>query len=308
MDENFQLQELLLPPISVLQQDREKAERDELERYIGIKHHFPDPFHIYLHVNDLGLDDEDPLPVVRFIIYSMGKKKVMMAGTYRRYAVGRVPPFHISYACRYNTRELMRYVSEWNETFTNTLNVMKNRINTRINELIGTPPIPYLRNRKDYIQLKAWLSLQPLSLYYQPNKDPIRIRSLISPEYIKILYSSLRELDIIRPLENEMFLSDLTGDDDSSLREDVNQLRASMIQRLDGNLSKYENEISIFSKYTKNNEVIEISQKLVTWLQTSEYTSDTVVNSLEPCVCNEPQDTGCNILSWGENNNPYDLR
>jgi len=73
------------------------AQSEELERYIGVQHNFPDPYHIYLHVNDISTDEGKVSPIVRFIIYSMGKKKVILAGTYRNYTQNLSLQFNISH-------------------------------------------------------------------------------------------------------------------------------------------------------------------------------------------------------------------
>lgn len=305
MDEEFQLQEILIPKdLNVVRQERESSQREELERYIGIKHEFPDPYHIYLHSKDIGERGEEPLPVIRFIIYSMGKKKVIMTGTYRRYAGGRIPPFRIIYACRYNTRDLMQYVSEWNTRFINTMNVMKDRITNRIQRFIGSMSPPYLRDRNDYVQLKAWLTLQPLSQYYRSDDLPMRerIRSLITPEYMRRLQSSVREFNTIQTLQNELLVSD-----DESIQNDIQELTVSLIDRLDREMQRYENTISIRSEHSRDKEIVEISRKFATWLETSQYVSDSWVNSLPECKCSNPDDIGCKILSWGEYD-PYDLQ
>lgn len=306
MEEDFQMQELLLPS-SIGREDTTDMQGEDLERYIGIKHHFPDPYHIYLHAGDLGIDGGDPLPIIRFVIYSMGKKKVMMAGTYRRSSTRNEDMFRVSYACRYSTSELMTYISEWSSKFINSVNIMKNRINSRIDTFLGNPSIPYLRNRDDYIQLKAWLALQPLSIYYQPEKNPSLVRSIISTEYLRVLHSSFREFDVIKVLENDMFMLYLTGEDTFSIEDDIDRLLLSVIERLDKDLSTYESNLSLVSNHTKDVEILEISQRFIQWLQTSRYTSDTYVRSLQPCVCNNPTDVGCNILSWGDDD-LYDLR
>ena len=306
MDEELQLQTILVPRDVLSDAQRSQAasgQREELERYVGIQHNFPDPYHIYLHVDDITMNGGQLPPVIRFIIYSMGKKKVILAGTYRRYLQNQSPrsPFNISHACRYNTRDLMTFIDEWGDKFVNTLNIMKNRINTRVSKFLGTSPVPYLKDREDYIQLKAWLALQPMSAYSQPDKNTIRIQSLITPDYERRLRESFKEFNIIRNLERQKSLAYLADDTDTvfDLDEDIDRLLSSIIEKLDGSLNDYEREMNIESVQVRNKEIIEISKRFVQWLQTSQFTSDQWVKSLQECQCINESDEGCRILEWG---------
>lgn len=50
-----------------------------LEEYIGLRYEFPQPYHLYLHRGDINLKS----PLIRFIVMSMGSKRIVMLGYYR---------------------------------------------------------------------------------------------------------------------------------------------------------------------------------------------------------------------------------
>lgn len=302
MTDDLQLQTILVPMDDQDQSSRKlNNQKEELERYIGIRHHFPDPYHIYLHEGDLQ-DRDRQSPIIRFVIYSMGKKKVIMTGIYRHYTYtsSNRSPFHITYACRYNTRDLMTYVNEFNERFINTLNVMKSRIASRVDQFLDITGPVYLQNRDDYVQLKAWLTLQPISRYHQPNKDTSLVASLITPNFHQRIQSAFSQFNLIRDLDRRISMAYLADEDTYELEQDVQDLLSSVIQILDEDLSQYESRLNIQSVHTRSTEVVEISRRFAQWLQTSPYTSDTWVQSLQQCKCDRPNDIGCQILAWGD--------
>lgn len=295
-----QLQMLMIPP--PIQQDKRK-DRAVSEQYIGIKHAFPDPYHLYLHVGDL----ESGSPRVRFVVYSMGKKKVIFAGMYRRYSTMetgiQVPygqftrqrnndPFVVLYACSYSTSDLMTYVSKISEDFKNAVNIMKNRISSRVAAFSGIPPPPYLRNQDDYVALKAWLLLNPYSKYHRPDKNVRIVKSLISDEYLSRLKGAVSQFALLEDLQARSEIYDNEND--------IEEVERFLASKLDHELAEYESRIHITSKQTRDEAVLDISEKFVKWLETSRYTSDWWVRTLDKCVCTKPTDTGCIIQQWGK--------
>ena len=276
------------------------AQREALEQYIGIRHAFPDPYHLYLHKNDLGINGEGS-PVVRFIVYSMGKKKIVMIGFYRRYG-DKSMAFKVTYACKYSMRELMDLVQEWSPRFINTLNIMKNRIQGRIDKFLNVAPDPLIATKEDYKQLKIWLSTQPLSEYYMENKEKGDMeyrRSLISQEYMEKLYTNIPQMSIIDNLKNEYVVSSLSGDK-GRISEDINELYVFIMDKLDKLIAKYEQNLNILSMQNSNKEIVRISQAFYEWISSSMYSSESWYNTLDLCSCKNIDDPGCHIISFGE--------
>lgn len=283
--------------------------REELEQYVGLKHAFPDPFHLYLHVRDLSANESgiSKSPIIRFIVFSMGKKKIAMTGYYRRrkgkstYSQGEsASSFHITYACKYLTRDLHTYVTKWGEEFINTLNITKDRVNKRIQALLGNPPSPILKDENDYLQLKAWLSTQPLSSYYRSDLNIEKLKSIITPEYHKRLRDYIPEFSSIDYINKEITMNILSDIDSQQLQEDVESLMETAIEKLDKLLSNYENHLNILQYQSNSKDIMDISEQFYNWISVSKYSSDSWYSSLESCECNSPSDPGCQIITWGE--------
>lgn len=295
MDRDIELNQILIPK-SILSTPSESSTQMDIERYIGIQHHFPDPYHIYLHVDDIKYGNDVPSSV-RFIVYSMGKKKVVLAGSYNKHMN---PQVHISHACRYSTRDLIDMINVIDQRFINTLNIMKNRIDKRVDQFAGLSSPPYLQDRNDYIQLKAWLSLQPSSAYYLSDTDVYRVQSAISTEYERRLRRSIATFELVNRLSNQYDLVYLSGDSAFDIQDDIDQLYQLLTQQLDNSLQQYESRLSIQSSYTRDKNIVDISKRIAEWLKESVATSDQWVRSLQQCQCINESDEGCQILSWGE--------
>lgn len=288
----MQTQTVLVNAQSQRNRERE-AQREELEEYIGIKTQFSDPYHVYLSVKDLEADS----PIIRFIVFSMGKKKIVLQGYYRRNLnTGQFRDrFRVTYACRYETRNLMEYLTEWEKNFTNVVNITKNRINSRINAFLGAPQNPLLANRDDYISLKAWLSLHPASLYYREG-DHEKIETLIQPGQFARIAEEFTSLQQIPALERQLSLTD-DIDTIFDLRQDIEDIMDNAIKGLDSMVSKYESQMNIVQFQGKNHAIQVISRKFYEWLSTSKYATNSWAATLSDCSCHT---IAYEIISWGK--------
>jgi hypothetical protein len=271
-------------------------EKDILEEYIGIKHVLPDPYHLYLHMDDL---DSRAL-YVRIIVWSSGKKKVVLLGYFIR---GRKnqnqDPFTITYSCKYSTKNLISYLNDWEEQgFKFTDVVVKDRIHARINAFTGNNRGDQLiRNNDDYMQLKAWLSIHPTSSFYKDNQHE-KIKTLISRSFEIRLTEKIPQFTQL----NDLRLG-LLNEDDFDLRMDMeDEIMISMKQitkQLDQMIIDYESTLNLHQPQSRNKEIIAISNLFMSWITNTKFTSNAWAASIDDCSCDSPSDPGCIIIEFG---------
>ncbi len=276
----------------------EKTDQTDLVEYIGVRHLFPDPFHFFLRIADI----EYSMPTVRFTCFSMGKKKVIMSGIYRRSD----DSFHILYACKYSIYDLNKYLDSWRSTFQNTVNITKNRINDRVRMFLGRALNPLLADHDDYIQLKAWLSLQETSRYVvdMDNEIATRVEGLISSEYHRRLVENITELQEVERLnvviDELMLMGDEIGAWDIS--DNIEEYLVMAVRKLDDMLETYEQKMNVVEKQKKDVDIVRISEKFYDWISRSRYVTPGWVAELNNCSCSEedPNSPGCMIIEWGK--------
>lgn len=283
--------------ITVLTTPQKYSKSGKLEEYIGIVHSFPDPYHLYLNNYDLKAKSN----IIKFIIYSAGKKKIVMIGYYNKLK----DDFKVKYSCKYNTKDLINYYNKWITKYINAINIVKNRITKRQFSFAGISPDPLISNYDNYKQLKIWLSMKYESEYYiEPeNKNDFNYRiSLITPEYKKLI-SKLPESENIKILEDELLINTLSGNinpvSKKNIKEEINELNYSLISRLDKLVEEYEKNINISEIQSRDKEIVKISKKFYKWIERSTYNSDIWYNTLEKCNCVNYDDPGCQIINWG---------
>lgn len=259
----------------------EQSMEQKPEMYIGARSLFPDPFHLYLHLEDV----ESQSPIVRFVCYSMGKKKIVMVGNFRR----RNRTFDIVYGCRYSLSDLTRYLEEWRPKFANTLNITKNRIQSRIQAFSGIPADSLLANQDDYMLLLEFLedptSKNPKIVEYQQ-----RIANEV-PAYRRYL-----------EVEERIVEADLVGDDIYvyELLGDREELWEHLESILGARIQEYERKMNLLQYQQTNTEVVSISKEFYEWISRSKYSSEQWAKTLDRCSCKISSDPGCQIIEWGE--------
>lgn len=274
-----------------------RTESEDIERYIGLRNVFNDPYHLYLRLSDVT----EYSPVVKFIVFSMGKRKVIMLGTYHR-DLAEGSRFRVMYGCRYSVRDLHKYLSTWSKKFVNAINVVKNRIAERAAAIIGIETYQYIQNRSEYLQLKAWLSMHPKSKYFNPSLDKRVLKDIVTPEYIKKLRSKQHSLSAIDKLKAKLREADLIGDVEEMVRigEDIIYLSDIAIKEIDKVLGNYENELNIREKHSDIKYALDISEEFYEWISLSEYNSISWIGSLKECGCTWDGEPTCIVVKWGE--------
>lgn len=265
----------------VLRTEFSESQKREAEAYRGIMHPFSSPYHLYLRVSDLGTDD------IHFVVYSMGKTKIIMSGVYSL-KDGR---FFVTYACNYKTaRRLMAYLDLMRDSYINTLNIVKNRVNKRLNAFWGV-------EKFNYQQTKLWLTFQPQSAYYTDQAEQDRLRRL-EPSFVEQLYQRNHYLASIGPLEKRLLRADLQGNLDEvlDLSEEIKDQKLEAVRQLDTQVRQEEELLNFHRSLTRfapgsllslsaDKLITDISEQFYNWIVTSKYVDNNWIN--EQPLCNE---------------------
>lgn len=269
-------------------------ELEDIHQYIGVKNKLPDPFHLYLHKMDIASESS----TVRFIVMSMGKKKIIMIGWYIE-NMSKDKRFKVKYMCKYMTKNLQEYISTWNKSFDMTIAAVKNRTIGRImGHNVNMLP-EFIQNDSDYKQLKAYLTLQPRSKYHKvlTKDEQKKVRSIISDDYISKLRAHVPQYNLIDQIKKDITMTSLYEDEETEkLKELMDRVLIDVISYLDKNIDYYENSINMLSIYNWTPRVKEISMQFYDWIATTN-PSDKGLGQCSCVIGNEP---GCSILSWGE--------
>lgn len=236
------------------QSKKEQAEQAEQnqEVYRGIIHYFSSPYHLYLRVDDLNK------PTVRFIVFSMGKTKIMMSGIFSF----RTGKFHIIYSCDYRgLKRLNQYIEILKEDYVNTLNIVKNRVDKRVGAFLGSV------SNFNYPQTKLWLSFQPESRYYETQAREDRLKRL-DPVFVRQLYDSDPSLHQAKEIEEELMHVNLLGDNVTvaEMEEQISDLRRVAIDKLDDQVAKAENRANFTHRIKRDKTIVDISQRFYRWI------------------------------------------
>lgn len=282
--------------IQVFEKDEKNRQREE--EYLGIRNIFPDPYFFYLRLSDL----EDNNVRVKFIVLSMGKKKIVMTGWFNSVK----DTFHIYYACKYPTRELIKYTTAWKPKFELAFSTNKDRMTKRVDQYLGESN-KLINNYNDYKEVKAFLSMQPLSKFYKEGSEKYAKKILTKSMENKIKRDSgFKKVVEIRSELKDIYLSD-DVERAIELSDEMNNVLIDAIKELDSIVENYERTMNRKDSFTKDKSFTKvrdkgnyIGSKFYEWISTSKYGSDSYVSELDDCKCENTDDPGCVITSWGE--------
>lgn len=131
----------------------------DLRKYVGIRDYISSPFHLYLRDNDVERwIEKSPIRYIRFVIFSMGSRKVVLIGVYDI----KTESFNIESSCKYHLRDLIDYLHSWEEDYKQYTYVARNRI-LETGFFVRGP----VKNYDQYLSLKYYLSLEPTSIFYK---------------------------------------------------------------------------------------------------------------------------------------------
>lgn len=223
------------------------------DTYRGIRKTFSSPYHFYIRVADLSK------PTVRFIVYSMGKEKVIASGIYSF----RDGTFRLTYSCDYKTaKRLVDYLELMRDDYINALNIVKNRIDKRIADYLGRA------QGTDYLQLKLWLTFQPESVFFTNQAVEDRRRRL-DPAFVKKMERSPFYQNLLQ-LDHELEEADLMLDMDRAyeLYQQREDLRMREIAHLDQEVEMAERALNMKHHLTADRTIIDISERFYDWIST----------------------------------------
>ena len=110
--------------------DRKLPENINMQNYVGLVSYLEDPFNLFLRLNELEDEEAD---LVYFFIYSIGKKKIMIWGTYSKSE----DDFKIESACKYSLAQLMPIYRYWQQNnFRYVANIVVDRFTPKIHEYV----------------------------------------------------------------------------------------------------------------------------------------------------------------------------
>lgn len=282
--------------IQVFEKDEKNVQREE--EYLGIRNIFPDPYFFYLRLSDL----EENNMRIKFIVLSMGKKKIVMTGWFNSVK----DTFHIYYACKYATRELIKYTTAWKPKFELAFSTNKDRTLSRIDKFLGKKD-KLISNYQDYKETKAFLSMQPLSKFYKEGSEKYARKILTKSMENKIKRDSgFKKVVEIRSELKDIYLSD-DVERAIELSDEMNDALIEATKDLDLQIEEYERVMNRRDSYSKDKSFMDTSdkaeyvgRKFYEWISTSKYGSDSYTSELKDCKCDNTEDPGCVITSWGD--------
>jgi len=233
------------------QSNKQQVEQN-YEVYRGIIHHFSSPYHLYLRVDDLNK------PTIRFVVFSTGKTKIIMSGMFS-FLTGK---FYVFYSCDYQRlKRLNQYIQLLKEDYINTLIIVKNRVDKRLSQFMGTA------TNFNYPQTKLWLTFQPESRYYETRAVADRLKRL-EPTFVQQLYDSNPSLRKASELERELMYLSLMGDDKAAKRmtKQITKLRREAIDELDNQVADAEYSANFVQQLQKDKTIIDVSQRFYRWI------------------------------------------
>lgn len=239
------------------------------EEYRGLHHTFPSPYHLYLRTEDLAGSSS-----VRFIVYSLGRTKVIMAGIYRLTDQS----FHVTYSCDYKSlSRLNDYLTTVRADYISALTIVKDRATKKLKQLIG------IHQPHQYEQLKLWLSFQPLSKFYTTHAVSDRLQRL-KPETDQQLANE-DPFPLIRQLTKQLEDSDLLGDTETAFKlyEQIEDLKVTKIRQLDREVTKLEEKLNMITHHSADKLVASISIQFYQWISSSIYGSANWAHQLPTC-------------------------
>jgi hypothetical protein len=285
------------------QQTLEKRESQlnvNMENYVGLVSYLTDPFNLFLRLEDLENKDID---LVYFFVYSIGKKKIMLWGTYSKDN----NDFHIEAACKYTTPQLMPIYRYWqNNNFRYIANVVVDRFTPKINEYLGRPG---LMSMDEYKKKKFFLAFERGKI---KKEDIDREIGKNYPEklYDKLLLKLIEEgkLDEAtkEPLETEVFQDELEEYLNAIEKELKDHEKKINRLDIDRNLEAELSEETI-------SQLINITQIFLKKMERSSLNDDKVYAWLPQCpqkdYCKGGVDGTCGVYFYGTHIlDPRDLR
>lgn len=256
--------------------------REDVDEYLGIYNELNNPILLFMNIQDLVNDRA----YVYFFAYSMGKKKLVFWGVYRK----QYQDFIIDNSCRYNTRELSGMLKEWETIgYSYISNSIKDRFTSRIYEYVNDKSLtPHISNYDDYRILKYILS------YYNDRIDEDTLYTLINPHKLEdFIQSFMREYGVIFIEDNmDTFYNYL-----DELSEEI-KLYESKLNRNDINatLKRLPEEVVL--------EIFEINAKFYKFISTTDIIKDYIYSSIPQCperaTClKNLQDELCGLYIYG---------
>lgn len=196
----YRIQEQVLVP-------RQSLNFELLDKKAGIVSELTDPFNLFLDMDDIVDKDRS---YVYFIVYTFGKKKLLVTGLYDKSNRN----FIIDTGCRYDVRQLANLIKGWKgRGYRYVGNMVLDRAQKRFDELLpdmnATPNIPnYQAYRKlkylipylkrDYSQLsleelKTVITSEDVANFEEQVEDKYKPRSV--EQYMDGYYEYIEELE-----------------------------------------------------------------------------------------------------------------
>jgi hypothetical protein len=280
--------------MTMVQLPRQKSDLervDELESYIGISHGIVDPFNLFINITDITEGNE----LIYFFSYSIGKKRVVVWGTYDRYD----DTISVESACRFDSWIWTTYPRLWQDLgYKIYTTITKNKFTSRINRFTRKPKA--VNTEADY---KAW---NYLIAWYRGN---------INDDDLKLLFDRLDKEDLSydypfykegrSPSADFYDLFDIT---DLTEELDVLDIVEEAVNKLADYEAKRLNVIDNSAPENISNTVMHITELFMDYISRSKYVSPTQVASIPLCPrssdeCDEAQledeNNKCALFTYG---------
>lgn len=178
---------------------REQEKSAQQENFLGLVSSLSDPFNLFLRLNELENPDVD---LVYFFVYSLGRKKIMIWGTYSKSE----EDFHIEAACRYKVSQLMKIQHHWQDNrFQYVANAALDRIRPTLQ---GTLDLPLTMSEEEYLKKKTFLA------YKRGKITRAQLDDRLGPGYPEGLYDRIvleliekdkLDAEVTDPLKTKVF-------------------------------------------------------------------------------------------------------
>jgi hypothetical protein len=251
--------------------DQKQLQKDKLDQHLGIVVDLNDPFHLCIKLEDLQLNKN----YLKIVIYSMGSKKEIMWGIYDI----KKKKFEWEAGCKYTKLALLtKFLKKWHQTgFEMVANVVKDRINIAVNEIIGNTDYLTQEEYKYVKYISSYLHKKITYAQLEENIDLEKLDDVINKLDLNIKLNKYEDLDI--EYERELEVDDLKK----------------YIKQIDLKIKEYEDKSNradldtdilhlIIGKEDLIQEVINNFHKDV---QTGPYTYNSFYNALQECLSEE---------------------
>ena len=285
----MQMQLLQIPT-----KDSDNLKQEKLDVYLGVAHGLTDPFNFFINITDIKEKSDH----VYFFSYSMGKKRVVLWGTYDVFN----DEIKIESGCRYDSWKFINYINIWKEMNYQIYDVLfKNKFTGLINKFSGKLTNPKKINNEE--DLRAW---KYMSAYFDNN---------ISQEDFIFLFDRLDLSQLSYNYENyisgksplldfyDLFnISDLTEEDElSDIIDDIKE-----------EIKNYENTLNYLHDTAPDQIkeiVMRITKLFLDKIMRSKYVGMESVNQLPSCPddineCDvddlENEKSKCSVFTYGK--------